>query len=258
MENKSPPAESKHNVYDLFILAISFLALVVMVLFLLPRFDDTTTEIAFTLDTIFSLIFFYDFLRNLVKTSNRGKYFFRDGGWLDLLGSFPVFPILRLCRIARVFRIYRSLRAQTWEDVWQSFRDYRAESAFWTTVLVTLLMLSIISFLIVPVEAHSPNAEIKDAGQALWWSLVTITTVGYGDLVPVTENGRILGSILMTIGVALVSVLTSYITTNLMMRGDKEDQERKKRLDKGVRKLNERFDHLEALIKELKADQEGK
>ena len=262
MENNNLPPDTKadHNAedttYDLFMMIISFVALIIMVLYILPGVERTATEIAFALDTVFSLIFLYDFFRNLAKAPNKSVYFFKRGGWLDLLGSLPAFPILRLLRIARVFRIYRSLRRLTLRDLWRNYRDNRTESAFWTTLLVTLLMLTITSLVIIPIEAESPDAQIRDSDQALWWSIVTITTVGYGDLVPVTNSGRTLAAILMTIGVALVSVLTSYVTTNLMMRGDKTEQERKKRLDEGIIKLNKRFDHLEALIEELKADQD--
>ncbi len=258
MENTTPSTEVKHLIYDLFILAISFLALIIMVIFMLPSTGETVTEIAFTLDTIFSLIFLYDFLRSLAKASDRHKYFFRGGGWLDLLGSVVVIPIFRLLRIPRMLRICRSLREETMQDVWKTYREHRTENAFWSMLLITLLMVSITSLVIVPIEAQSPNAQIKDSGQAIWWSLVTITTVGYGDHIPVTEIGRILGSILITVGVALGSVLTSYIITNLMMRGYKDERERKKCLTEGVRRLDERFNRLETLIKELKADQEGK
>lgn len=139
-------------------------------------------------------------------------------------------------------------------SLWQSYLDNLAESAFWTTLLFTLIFLSVTSFLIVPFEAESPHAEIKDSAQALWWSYVTITTVGYGDFVPVTEGGRILALALMTVGVILFSVLTSYLTSHMMLRWDKTEQERKERLEEGVIKLNERFDRLEALIEELKED----
>ena len=263
MENNTPTLDStaarpaEYTTYDLFILAISFLALVIMVLVILPGENQTVSEIAFVLDTIFSLIFLFDFLRSLARAPNRREYFFRGGGWLDLFGSFPVFPILRVLRISRMVRIYRRMRGTNSRDFWRIYKDNRAESAFWTTLLVTLLLLTITSLLIVPIEAQSPNAEITNSGQAMWWSIVTITTVGYGDLVPVTDGGRILASGLMTIGIILVSVLTSYVTSNLMLRGDKTERDRKRRLDEGVRALNERFDRLEAIIEENLFDREA-
>lgn len=258
MENNAPSAQpAEYTTYDLFILAISFLALLIMMLVILPGENQTVSEIAFSLDSVFSLIFLFDFLRSFARAPNRRKYFISGGGWLDLFGSFPLFPILRVLRISRMFRIYRRMRGTNSRDFWRIYKDNRAESAFWTTLLLTLLLLTITSLLIVPIEAQSPNAEITDAGQAMWWSIVTITTVGYGDLVPVTEEGRILASGLMTIGIILVSVLTSYVTSNLMLRGDKKEQDRKKRLDQGLRLLNERFDRLEAMIEELKANREA-
>ena len=70
-------------------------------------------------------------------------------------------------------------------------------------------------------------------------------------------TSRILASLLMTFGVILVSVLTSFVTSNLMLRGDKKERERKVRLEQGVRMLNERFDRLETMLEELKDDKEA-
>jgi voltage-gated potassium channel len=111
-------------------------------------------------------------------------------------------------------------------------------------------LLTITSLLIVPVEGESPNAQIINSSDAIWWSIVTITTVGYGDLVPVTDTGRLLASSLMTLGVALVSVITSYVTTSLILRGDKEENERRERLENGIKRLNARFDRLEKMLEE--------
>ena len=242
----------EYTTYDLFVLVISILSLFVMVLFILPGVSETTTEIAFVLDVIFTLVFLYDFFRSLIRAPDRGEYF-KKGGWIDLLGSLPAIPILRVFRIARMIRIIRVLRRMTPEEIWQVYKDNRADSAFWTTLLLTLGLLTFASLAIVPAEAGSPEAQITNSSDALWWSMVTTTTVGYGDLVPVTNTGRILASSLMTLGVALVSVITSYVTTNLMIRGDKEEIERKARLEAGIHKLNERFDRLEAMMKDIES-----
>ena len=168
-----------------------------------------------------------------------------------MLGSLPAIPILRLFRIARLLRIFRTIRRMSAEDIWRVYKDNRADSAFWTTLLLTLGLLTITSLLIVPVEGESPNAQIINSSDAIWWSIVTITTVGYGDLVPVTDLApRLLASSLMTLGVALVSVITSYVTTSLILRGDKEENERRERLENGIKRLNARFDRLEKMLEE--------
>jgi voltage-gated potassium channel len=241
--------QSEYTTYDLFVLIISILSLLVMLLFILPGVSETTTEIAFVLDIVFSLIFLYDFFRSLIRAADRREYFIK-GGWLDLLGSLPAIPILRLFRIARLLRILRTIRRMSAEDIWRVYKDNRADSAFWTTLLLTMFLLTFTSIVIVPIEADSPNAQILDSSDALWWSIVTVTTVGYGDRVPVTDGGRILATSLMTLGVALVSVLTSYVTSSLILRGDKEENERRERLENGIKHLNARFDRLEKMIEE--------
>jgi voltage-gated potassium channel len=241
--------QSEYTTYDLFILVVSIISLIIMALFILPGVDETGTEIAFALDIVFSLIFLYDFFRSLSRAADRREYFIK-GGWLDLLGSLPAIPILRLFRIARLLRIFRTIRRMSAEDIWRVYKDNRADSAFWTTLLLTLGLLTITSLLIVPVEGESPNAQIINSSDAIWWSIVTITTVGYGDLVPVTDTGRLLASSLMTLGVALVSVITSYVTTSLILRGDKEENERRERLENGIKQLNVRFDRLEKMLEE--------
>jgi voltage-gated potassium channel len=242
--------QSEYSTYDLFILVISILSLFVMLLFILPGVGETTTEIAFVLDIVFSLIFLYDFFRSLIRAADRREYFLA-GGWLDLLGSVPAIPILRLFRLARLLRILRTIRRMSAEEIWRVYKENRADSAFWTTLLLTMFLLTFTSIVIIPIEADSPNAQIIDSSDALWWSIVTVTTVGYGDEVPATDGGRILASSLMTLGVALVSVLTSYVTSSLILRGDKEENERRERLENGIKQLNARFDRLEKMLEEV-------
>ena len=61
------------------------------------------------------------------------------------------------------------------------------------------------------IEHDAPGANITTAGDAIWWGLVTITTVGYGDQYPVTQSGRVIGTFLLFAGIALFSVLTGFI-----------------------------------------------
>lgn len=241
--------------YDVFILTTTVLALVVMALNYLPITDERSTEIAFMLDTLFSLIFLYDFLRRLHKAQDRGEYFFKHGGWLDLLGSLPVFPILRLLRIWRLWRILLKMRGLTLGEIWRQYRADRAGSIFWSTVMITSLVITLASFSIVKIESVSPNANITTSEDALWWAIVSVTTVGYGDLVPVTDNGRILGSFLIIIGVMLVSVLTSFVTANILTQsGNSGDHPREEVLEE-IRNLDTRLEHIEEILGKIEAEQ---
>jgi voltage-gated potassium channel len=92
------------------------------------------------------------------------------------------------------------------------------------------------------------DATITSSGDALWWAISTVATVGYGDVVPVTDNGRRLGAILMTLGVMFVSVLTSYITTKLFIL----KAQTKPKIDEKNRPIMQRFDQLEQELAEMK------
>ena len=247
-ESTDSRSDSGYTVYDLFILAISILSLIVLVIYYLPAVSKTETGIALILDTLFSIIFLFDFFHSLIKAPDRKEYFLKKGGWLDLLGSIPFISIFRILRIARAFRIIRRVRKK---DIWSIYKQNKGESVFWSSVLITILLLTVISLLIVRVEAPAPDAQITTTSDALWWSLVTVTTVGYGDLVPVTNAGRFLAATLMTVGVAFISVITSYITTHLVLRGDPMQEARMQRLDEGIKQLNERYAEIERVLHEL-------
>lgn len=91
-----------------------------------------------------------------------------------------------------------------------------------TTVAVLLLLFSSISIL--QFEDH-PNSNIKTAEDAIWWSYVTITTVGYGDKFPVTTEGRIIGVILMTAGVGLFGTFAGFVSNWFLSEGKNKKPE---------------------------------
>ena len=78
--------------------------------------------------------------------------------------------------------------------------------------------------LVLQFESQSPNATIKTGGQALWYSIVTITTVGYGDYSPVTTAGRITAAFIMFMGVGIIGALAS-ILASLLVGGSSSDEE---------------------------------
>jgi voltage-gated potassium channel len=78
------------------------------------------------------------------------------------------------------------------------------------------------------VESNAPNSEIKTFLDALWWCMSTVTTVGYGDVVPVTSLGRVIAMIYMCFGITMISILLSVITTNFYKRRIENEETRKK------------------------------
>jgi voltage-gated potassium channel Kch len=97
------------------------------------------------------------------------------------------------------------------------FNADRAGSALLGTLFLAIVVLQLGSMFVLGAEADKEETNIKTASDALWWSYVTVTTVGYGDRFPVTNEGRLVGVAMLTIGIGLFGVLTGYVT-NVFLR----------------------------------------
>jgi voltage-gated potassium channel len=133
-----------------------------------------------------------------------------------MLGALPGLPLLRFARIPGLLATLRELQSTTPKETRLAARQRLAESTLLIVVLVVLVVVTVGSILIVLVEAPMENANIKTGEDAVWWAIVTVSTVGYGDRFPVTALGRLIGTAMIVMGVSLFSVLTSYIATQFM------------------------------------------
>jgi voltage-gated potassium channel len=91
----------------------------------------------------------------------------------------------------------------------------RAESSLMTAGLVGMAVLVLASVAILQVE-QDPSSNIRSADDALWWAVSTMTTVGYGDVYPVTPEGRLVGAGLMVVGVGLLGVFTAFLASRFV------------------------------------------
>lgn len=241
--------------YDIFILVITLLSLGIMLAMLLP-FDEETHVVLGFYDNLICFIFLADFAYNLTGSHPRSEYFIRQRGWLDLIGSIPSFGflrvtvILRLARLSRLARISRLLKGQGQKELISDVIHDRGRYALFLTVLMAILVLTISSVLVLQFEGRSPDSNITTGGDALWWALVTITTVGYGDFYPVTPAGRAVAAMLMAGGIATLGVVTATVSSWIIERaaGGKDDTEAATRGQ--VRSLSQQVSELTARLSE--------
>ena len=184
--------------------------------------DQDTREVLFYIDTTVCILFFVDFLYRLATAENRLTYL--RWGWLDLISSIPTIGALRLARIFRLLRIIRVMRGlRSIKELMAVGRKNRGESAFLSLILVTLITVAFGSIILLHFERDMPNANITNIRDALWWSFVTITTVGYGEYYPISSEGRLIAAIMMTIGVGIFGTFTGFVATWFLEGRDHRD-----------------------------------
>ena len=198
--------------YLIFILVLSVLSLVGLGLTTSDSLSPDEKHVLGIADDFICALFFLDFIVSMVKAPDRKAYFLR-WGWLDLLSSIPMIDAFRMGRLARILRIIRILRGiRAARIIGQFLLGKRAESAFLAVSLISLLLVVVSSIAILQFEGHA-NSNITTAEDALWWSITTITTVGYGDRFPVTTEGRAIAAALMVCGVGLFGTLSGFIAS---------------------------------------------
>jgi len=226
----SPSAPERGNAYNLFILVLTVLSLVIMVAIVLPV-NSATQSLLILYDNLICLVFLYDFVSNLRRAQSKRDYFVGRRGWLDLLGSIPSFGVLkltvlfRLARLSRLTRITRLMRTQDKKAIIADILENRGQYAVFVTALLTMIVLVVASTLVLQFEASAPNGNIKTGGEALWWAVVTLSTVGYGDFFPVTAGGRITGFFVMFTGVGIIAATASILASVLVPQPSEEEQD---------------------------------
>jgi voltage-gated potassium channel len=211
--------------WDWFVLGVAVLSLVLVLIETFVALPPEVMHRLVVIDRSACGVFFLDVIIRWRREGwSRG---FWKWGWIDLLASIPFDLAFRTLQLVRIYRIVRVLRAL-----------YKLqEVATGTSLTEKLLALPAVAFvmvlfsttLMIEAERHAPDATIKTGGDALWWALTTVTTVGYGDTYPVTGEGRVIAAVLMLVGIALFGSMSAIITSKLILPKETKDHEEMRR-----------------------------
>lgn len=156
-------------------------------------------------------IFVAEFSTRIYAAPDRQRYL--RNHWIDLVALIPairevrILRLLRLLRLVRAFAgIYRALQH------FERLARHRGLAALYTAWLAVMVICSILLY----AAENGINEAVKSPLDALWWGIVTITTVGYGDVYPVTTEGRIAAAALMLLGIGLFSAITATVTSFML------------------------------------------
>jgi voltage-gated potassium channel len=223
MTDKS--SDSKLGALNLIVIILSIYVLGALLVDTVFVLDTETSSLLNYIDNAICAFFFVEFCIRLYRADNKLK--FMQWGWIDLVSSIPMVGFLRAGRVLRLIRLLRVVRAfrSTQHLVSHIFKN-KSQGALTSVSIIAVLIVIFSAIAILQVE-DDPNSNIKTAEDAIWWAYVTITTVGYGDKFPVTTEGRIIASILMTTGVGLFGTFTAFVSslfvTNNKTKNDTND-----------------------------------
>jgi len=203
-----------------FVLGVSLLSVFNLFFLILIRTRDLD-QVVLIMHTILIIVFVGDLARRLVVADDRRRYLIHGRGWIDALSAVPLLTIFRLLRVIRVIRIMRRLGGP--ERSIRAVFSNRAAGGLLSVILVALLVMEFGSLAILAVERGQPGANIETAADAVWYLIVTMSTVGYGDQFPVTDAGRVIGSLIIVVGVGVFGTLTGYVAKAFLSSGRSED-----------------------------------
>lgn len=162
--------------------------------------------------------------------SKRVKFGFSAYGLIDLIAILPFylplfFPFdLRVLRILRLFRLLRIFKlgrlSKSLQTIMSVLKDSKSELSL--TLFVAFILLILSSTLMFYVENEAQPDKFENIGQSLWWSVATLTTVGYGDIYPITALGKIISSIIAIIGIGVLALPTGIISSAFINRLEKD------------------------------------
>ncbi|WP_369602474.1 ion transporter [Hahella sp. SMD15-11] len=182
------------------------------------------------LEWIFTLLFTAEYLLRIYCTPQRARYIFSFWGLIDLVSVLPSYLaiflpqahyvlLVRIFRVVRVFRILRMVKyVKQAETLMQALRQGRQKIlVFLCVVMGIVTVFGAIMYLV-----EGPEHGFTSIPRAMYWAIITLTTVGYGDITPQTEIGQFIASAVMLVGYAVIAVPTGIFTAELATAMRKE------------------------------------
>lgn len=233
-----PPSGSTRSQdrYDRFAEAVDTPMLVITILWLpvliVPLVTPVHGAVAASLEAIdFTVwaLFAFEYIVKFALAPDRGHYV--KTHILELI--VVVVPVLRPLRLVVMLGRVGVVFAESLRRA----RSIFTHSGFHFVVLTVAILVFVCAGLVTFAERHAKGANIHDFGQGLWWAIVTVTTVGYGDRYPVTPFGQGVAVFLMLVGIGLLGALTATIASYFVQERTSATEERLERIESMLTQL---------------------
>jgi voltage-gated potassium channel len=193
-------------------LGMGFLAVVFVALgFLIDEVGEGQRPGLENLEIALTLVFLAEFVTRLAASCDRMRYL--RGHAIDVIALAPPVRAMRILRLLRLLRLVR-----TFSGIYRAsmhVQGLASHRGFAWLVSTWLAVMALCSFALYAAE-HGINQAMDSPFDALWWGVVTISTVGYGDVYPITFEGKLAAIVLMLLGIGLFSAITATVTSYML------------------------------------------
>ena len=214
------------KLFDIALLVCILLSIVVVMLDSVASLDARYGRLFYIIEWIFTGLFTLEYVLRLLTVKKPLRYAFSFLGLIDLLAIIPMYLsilfaggqsllVLRALRLLRIFRIFKLTHFLTEMSFLGSALKSSAKkiSIFMLVVLTLVVILGSIMYLV-----ENRENGFESIPDSIYWAIVTITTVGYGDIAPVSPMGKFIASVIMLLGYGIIAVPTGIVTTEMVVR----------------------------------------
>jgi voltage-gated potassium channel len=225
------------KIFDYFIQLLILLSLVSFAVETLPNNTENMRAVLKFIEVFCVMVFTVEYILRIYVSEKPLKYIFSFYGIIDLLAILPFYirsyVDLRAVRTFRVFRVFRTLKLIRYNRALNRFhipaKIVKDEIVLFFIVTGILIFLSATGIYFF--ESEAQPEVFSSIFHSLWWSIVTLTTVGYGDVYPITLGGRVFTFFVLIIGVGIVTIPAGLVATALSKAREIEDEDEEKQID---------------------------
>lgn len=206
--------------FDVLLIAVIIISVIVVMLDSVPAFNERYKNLFAILEWIFTILFSIEYVIRILSVRKKHKYIFSFYGIVDFLATIPSYlsilipsaQVLLIIRVLRILRVFRVLK----------LAQYLSEAQYLTTALkasqrkISVFLFAVVNLVILTGSLmyviEGAENGFTSIPKSIYWAIVTLTTVGYGDITPITDLGQFLAAIIMIMGYSIIAVPTGIVS----------------------------------------------
>lgn len=218
------------KLFDIILLIMILISVVILMLDTVPSYHLKYNKVFNTIEWIITIFFTIEYFLRLYSVLKPFRYMKSFFGIIDILSTCPMYfeffipgvSSLMAIRLLRLLRIFRILKLDNFLNQANFLAVSLKESMQKITIFLFFIVLMVTIFgSILYIVEHHVNEGFESIPSSIYWAVVTITTVGYGDISPITPLGKVLASIIMISGYAVIAVPTGIVTSSIITNSKK-------------------------------------